>query len=280
MSRLLFESKLGAFNMRIRSVLLALVLLPGLASASLATQLQDAAQEGQTETQGSYEYQDRITVQRTVEDVMARPEFQRLREVDREDRASSSWLQDLLDWLEKLFTRDTDRAQTSVNFGAGLIYGIAFLIVVAALAFIAKSILESAAAKELAVSRDRARIVRSGAAPGETPPEEYWARAQELAAAGNEKLALRELLLGAMSALERSGFIRHRPGLTNRDYFWAAAGDARESLQTLIAAFERVYFGRRAVSAESYRECARAYLKSFPTGFGTNSHEAATGASA
>jgi hypothetical protein len=241
-----------------------------------------ASQEDQTATQGSYEYQDRIIVRQTVEDVMARPEFQRLHERDRGDRKESqnpAWLERLLDWLRDLFDQEPDSSPDNVGDGAvGVvwIYGIALLIVVGALAFIVKSVLDSAKEKELAVDNEQARIARGGAAPGETPPEEYWARARALAAAGNEKLALRELLLGAMSALERQGFIRYRRGLTNRDYFWAATGDARESLRTLIAAFERVYFGRREITTVSYRECARAYLESFHTGLGTDTAGAST----
>ena len=54
-----------------------------------------------------------------------------------------------------------------------------------------------------------------------------------------------------------------RAGLTNRDYLWAAAVEARESLGTIVAAFERVHFGRRVATAESFQQCALAYQKTF-----------------
>lgn len=212
----------------------------------------------------SYEYQDRGTVQLTVEEVMARPEFERLRSGEDEPSENPAWLERILEWIEGWFASDGESAGRDVGVGPRyLVYGLAFLIVVAALAFIVKAVLESTGESELTDEHDDAHIVRAGAAPGETPPEEFWARAHALAASGDEKLAIRELLLGAMSTLERRGLIRHRRGLTNRDYFWAAPGAMRSSLATIISAFERVYFGRRVANADTFRECADAYRVGF-----------------
>lgn len=221
----------------------------------------------QAESQSGYDYQDRVVVQSTVEEIMARPEFLRLRVSEREQDTNAAWLERFLDWLAELFTRNDEVRSTTESgpFAADILYAIALLIILGALAFIVRSVLASAKQRELVDDGDPARIARSGAAPGETSPDEYWARAHALAAAGNEKLALRQLLLGAMSHLERQGAIRHRRGLTNRDYFWAATGRARESLRVIIAAFEQVYFGRRDVTAARFRECAHAYDESFRT---------------
>ncbi len=54
--------------------------------------------------------------------------------------------------------------------------------------------------------------------PGETEVGIYERRALQLAQEGNYRAAIRELLLGSMSWIERSGQIRYRKGLTNRDY--------------------------------------------------------------
>ncbi len=214
-----------------------------------------------------YEYRDKDFVQQTVEDVMARPEFEQLRDAGDEASQNPAWLESILewlDWLEQWLSRGDAREERAMGSGvAYVVYGVAFLIVVAALAFILKSVLQSAKARELASEQEQARLVRAGAAPGETPPEDFWARAQELAAGGDEKLAIRELLFGAMSSLERRGLIRHRRGLTNRDYLGATSGGTRASLRTIVTAFERVYFGRRAASLESFRECADAYREGF-----------------
>jgi hypothetical protein len=77
------------------------------------------------------------------------------------------------------------------------------------------------------------------------------------------KEGLRELLLGAMSAAERRGFIRFRRGLTNRDYWYSVRGPARESFGSIASAFEQVYFGRREATADGFRESCRAFQKSF-----------------
>lgn len=253
MSRLPFGSKLGDFRMRTRVLLCAIAVI---------ARVEVSAQEG------GYEYQDRSVVRQTVEHVMARPEFQRLRDGDDEESKNPAWLERILDgigdWIEQWLARNNVQEERDIASGAAyLVYGVAFLIVVAALALILKSVLESAKERALESERVQARLVQAGAAPGETPSEEFWARAQELAARGNEKLAIRELLLGAMSSLERRGLIRHRRGLTNRDYLGAASGDMRSSLLTIVAAFERVYFGRRAASSEGFRECSDAYREGF-----------------
>ncbi len=213
---------------------------------------------------GGYEYQDKGFVQQTVEDVMARPEFERLRDAEDEESKNPAWLERILDWIEQWLAGGNVQQERDMGSGvAYLVYAVAFLIVSAALAFILKSVLESAKERSLASEQEQARLVRAGAAPGETPPEDFWARAQELAARGNEKLAIRELLFGAMSSLERRGLIRHRRGLTNRNYLGATSGGMRASLRTIVTAFERVYFGRRAASSEGFRECSDAYREGF-----------------
>ena len=230
-----------------------------LCAVALIVALELAAQDR------GYEYRDEGFVQQTVEDVMARPEFELLRDAEDEASQSPAWLERILEWIEQWLARGNTQQQER-DMGSGVayfVYGVAFLIVVAALAFIFKSVLESAKERELASEQEQARLVRAGAAPGETPPEDFWARAQELAAGGNEKLAIRELLLGAMSSLERRGLIRHRRGLTSRDYLRATSGGMRTSLRTIVTAFERVYFGRRAASLQTFRKCADAYREGF-----------------
>lgn len=229
-----------------------------LCAIALVGALELSAQEG------GYEYRDKDVVRQTVEDVMARAEFERLRGAEDAPNKNPAWLDRILDWIEQWLSGGNTRQTRDTPSGASyFVYGVAFLIVAAALAFILKSVLESAQERELSVEREQARLVRTGAAPGETPPEEFWARAQELAARGNEKLAIRELLFGAMSSLERRGFIRHRLGLTNRDYIWATSGVMRESLRTIVTVFEHVFFGRRAATADGFRECCDAYQESF-----------------
>jgi hypothetical protein len=80
-------------------------------------------------------------------------------------------------------------------------------------------------------------------APGELPPAAYEARALKLAKTGDYRAAIRELLLGSMSWLERAALIRYRRGLTNRDYLrciWRRQ-EKRTAYLATASQFELVY---------------------------------------
>lgn len=94
-------------------------------------------------------------------------------------------------------------------------------------------------------------------APGELPPAIYETRAMRLAAGGDYRAAIRELLLGSMSWLERSALIRFRRGLTNRDYdrsIWRRP-EKRQAWVATASQFELVYFGRRQPTQEMFETC-------------------------
>ena len=222
----------------------------------------------QDEQAKSIVYRDAIVVRETLETIMARPEFRRLAEKPEAEASGEnpSWLERFFEWLEELLASEPEAEARATRSFAGvnyLVYALAAALLIVVLAFIFKTVVSTHRQKSLPPEDARALIVQAGAAPGETPPEQYWARAETLEAQKDYKGAIRELLLGAMSATERRGLIRHRRSLTNRDYIWAARGAMRESLITIVAAFELVYFGRRGATAESYLACARAYGKSF-----------------
>lgn len=101
--------------------------------------------------------------------------------------------------------------------------------------------------------------------PGERPAEEYASRAIAFAKAANYKAAIRQLLLGGMSWIERQRLIRYRHGLTNREYLRAVSDKPRrrEPFRRIIILFEHVYFGRRRATAEGFKECLEEYRKAF-----------------
>ncbi len=227
-----------------------------------------AAAFAQDEQAESIVYRDAIVVTETLEAIMAQPEFRRLTEKPQPETSdeNASWLERFFEWLEQLLASkpEAEAPKTTSFVGVNtLVYALVGALLIVVLAFILKTALSTHRQKSLPREDAQAHLVQAGATPGETPPEQYWARAEKLQAQKDYKGAIRELLLGAMSATERRGLIRHRRGLTNRDYIWAARGAMRESLRTIAAAFELVYFGRRNATAESYLTCARAYRKSF-----------------
>jgi hypothetical protein len=242
----------------LRSILLTV--LVALAALSLTAQEKDAP---------GYRLEDTPVVHESLAEVMSRPEFSRLRvEPPEPEEASqtSEWLKRFLNWLAR--TRgDADKESLSEPIrwpGIELIlYAMAGLVLVAAISFILKSIVSSRRERKLDSKHEEARLFRAGEVPGETDPQHYWQRAQALGEQKQFKKAIRELLLGAMSTLERRGLVRHRQGLTNRDYLRAARGVVRESLLTIVSTFEHVYFGRREATADGFHICCREYKKSF-----------------
>ncbi len=121
-------------------------------------------------------------------------------------------------------------------------------------------------------SRDRSFLNGDGEAlenlsvpPGDLAASTYETRALQFAAEGNFRAAIRELLLGSMSWIERAGLIRFRKGLTNRDYVRAVwrQQERREAYSATALEFERVYFGRRTATEEIFHQCLNSFQKAF-----------------
>lgn len=240
--------------------------------------LESAPDEGAEEVddadEGSYEYQEESLVLAALEETLSQPEFARLRtEPDPEEKSETSetpaWLDRFTRWLARvLWGEDANEEESSgleldVPGARLLIYTMAFVILAAAVFFIAKSILAISRDKKISQGEAAVRVFHPEIAPGELDPEEYWHRALSHGEKRRYKEGTRELLLGAMSALERRGLIRFRRGLTNRDYFFAGRGPTRESFLAIASAFERIYFGRRDATADAFRDSCNAYQKSF-----------------
>lgn len=101
--------------------------------------------------------------------------------------------------------------------------------------------------------------------PGELAASTYESRALQMAAEGDYRTAVRELLIGSMSWVERAGMIRFRKGLTNRDYLRAVWKDEmrRSAYYATALQFERIYFGRREATPEVFQECLQQFQKAF-----------------
>lgn len=101
--------------------------------------------------------------------------------------------------------------------------------------------------------------------PGELSASTYEGRAVQMARDGNYRSAIRELLLGSMSWIERAGLIRYRKGLTNRDYVrsvWRRM-DKRDAYLMTATQFEYVFFGRRIPTAEMFEQCLTSFRGAF-----------------
>ncbi len=215
-------------------------------------------------------------VQRAARDVMNDPEFRHLvresvEETVPERSELPQWLKDLLESIAKWFVRENSSGGSD---GAGLapigtlmFYG-AIGVAVAVLIFLLVSLLKRFEAPgvkrpfKLVADED---AITPATPPGEYSPSFYEDRAMQFATAGDYRAAIRELVLGGMSWTERAGLIRHRRGLTNRDYVRAVWRDAsrREALLLIVESFDLVFFGRRPAEESQYERCLAAFQESF-----------------
>jgi hypothetical protein len=101
--------------------------------------------------------------------------------------------------------------------------------------------------------------------PGELAASTYESRALQMAHVQDFRGAIRELLIGSMSWIERAGLIRFRKGLTNRDYVRAVwrQEDRRVAYSATALEFERIYFGRREATREMFQDCLQSFQGSF-----------------
>ncbi len=87
-----------------------------------------------------------------------------------------------------------------------------------------------------------------------------WLRqdARQLAARGNFAGALRALHQSCLRRLERQGYLRYHPGLTNGEYLRAIRSEPQlqRLLMPLTTAVDRVTYGRRPLQATGYQELA------------------------
>lgn len=200
----------------------------------------------------------------TVDSILGDPKYRHLR---RPEAAMPNWLEK---WLDKLFQprdRGTSRRSSGIPM-AKIFIGLAVAALIVGLVFLLIRVLTYVSEDEegdpfLGLLGDEA--INPTRPPGEVAVSEYEERALAAAAAGNHKAALRELVLGAMSWIERTGQIRYRKGRTNRDYIRAIYRDTarRDSLLTIVDAFERVYYGHRPAKADRFEHCLAAFRESF-----------------
>lgn len=102
-------------------------------------------------------------------------------------------------------------------------------------------------------------------APGELPADVYVARARALAADGRYRDAVAQLLLGAMSSIERAGWIHYRQGLTHRDYARAIRSHDTpyQSMRAMVRVYEPLGFGRRKATQQHFELSLSGYQAGF-----------------
>ena len=210
-------------------------------------------------------------VDEVFDQVLSDQEFRRLQRMS-ESSKPPGWLQRFLDWL--FGPQDAQRRESSpwVEMLATFVYYLVWALAVTALAFVGWILLrailrhlEDDAKFRKPTEVTAEQILELSHPPGELPSDEYERRALALAQTADYKSAVRELVLGSMSWIERAGLIRYRKGLTNRDYvraIWRKQSE-RSSLEHIVRVFERAYFGRRTPDRASFELCLEHYQRAF-----------------
>jgi hypothetical protein len=102
-------------------------------------------------------------------------------------------------------------------------------------------------------------------APGDLPADVYLAQARRLAENGQYKEAVVQLLLGAMSRVERAGWVRFRRGMTVRDYLRSINQypAAYKGFRSIVRVFEPLSFGRREPTSDHFDKSLQGYEAGF-----------------
>lgn len=200
-----------------------------------------------------------------LERVLDAREYRRL--IRRSGGAPPSWLEEFLkSFFGKKDRREVDLGSWDFSFGlAGfvitvVVYGLIAAVVLLVVALVVKSLVDRRrhrTPRGLERDPDDDGRLDLSRPPGEEAAEAYLERALNLAGGGDYRAAIREILLGCMSWAERSGLIRYRKGLTNRDYLRALRQqpDRRQALAVIARDFEEVFFGRRDATPERFDRC-------------------------
>jgi hypothetical protein len=103
------------------------------------------------------------------------------------------------------------------------------------------------------------------ASPGETSADQFRKAALGFAAQGLYREALGQLILGAMSTIERAQWIRYRRGLTLNDYLRAvrSRGVQRQGLLDVVDIYEPVEYGRRVATRLDWEHALSGYESGF-----------------
>lgn len=208
--------------------------------------------------------------------VLARPEFAvdppdepkppKPEEPDGEESGIGKWFRDLLKrFLEWLFEPDRERrAAPSTSLDLGFATGLSNLVMVAAVLLVVGLLLylllKNLGGKSPAeISAEQSGVQEAALAPDpmnalSRPPEGWAGLADELAAKGLFREAIRNLYLALLSRLHRDGAIDYDPSKSNWDYFRGFKGpmSALTPFKELTRRFDFAWYGNLEVSAQSW----------------------------
>ncbi|MFN0050715.1 MAG: DUF4129 domain-containing protein [Planctomycetales bacterium] len=207
------------------------------------------------------------SVRRELDEILEHPDFRRLRLELNPPEVRTPWIERFFNWLADLF-RPVNAPSVSWIGDAFRVFAYAVIGVIACgiIWLIVKAVNSWRALQREKIAGIKA--FEEGTAelpPGDLPADEYLRRARELSGQGLYGEAIAQLLLGAMSATERSGLIRFRRGLTYRDYVRALRQQPEpcQSFRTMVSIYLPIGFGRRSAVPTQFDEALAAYEAAF-----------------
>jgi hypothetical protein len=102
----------------------------------------------------------------------------------------------------------------------------------------------------------RPRVVSELAAALGMSADEARKRAEEAAASGDYRLAIRYRCLAVLLALDEVGKLAFDRAATDREYLFRAPGPLQDDLQALLTRFEEVWYGDAPAEAAGWQEYA------------------------
>lgn len=213
----------------------------------------------------SAEFQDPYEVRDEVEDILSDPEFRGLKfeRSDAEITESDYSPGQMPEWVTKTAAAIGSVLAPILSY---LFWGVIAIICGLIIYVVYAGITGRSSRRPLEQRvRDDFEEGEASHSPAELAADVYLNRAAESAARGDIREAVAQLLLGAMSSIEREGLIRFRRGLTSRDYLRAARPQQEQftALKHIVRVYEPICFGRREALTEHYETSLKNYLGAF-----------------
>jgi hypothetical protein len=220
---------------------------------------------------------DARAAQASARDILSRPEFQvpepaaEKPDPTAEEKVDlgpwERFLKWLAEWLSELFKNSNQEMGRRPNAGAGgqtvvnvlvvvLIAGVLVVLVLVLLRALGKDAKDGEGAGLEVSTQDAASMAADPTNALSRPPEGWAHLADELAARGEYREAVRSLYLALLSRLHREGVIHYDTTLSNWDYLRQFKGH-REWLppfRELTRRFDFAWYGNLPVGVEGYRD--------------------------
>jgi len=211
-----------------------------------------------------------------AKEILSRPEFETVVDKPKDETPEDpkapdepGWLAKLfkafLEWLEKLLKSDKPKNEpievptggTDIA-GANVVMITALVVVAAVLVFILLRSLKKGpnedAELDSAGTLNQQRLEEDGMSALSKPPETWAGLADELAAKGLHREAIRHLYLALLSRLHRDGAIDYDPTHSNWEYLFAFKGSSfqKTGFRDLTSRFDFAWYGNLGVDADAW----------------------------